>query len=99
MSFSTKVSQCLGVLLYRRHYAMLVFIIISVLDVVTGEIEVGECVHRYEERSNFIVGVQVHLHCAITNIDDMADKISLFTIDDLDPVSDLDRVLGETECH
>ena len=72
---------------------MLIFIIIPVLDVVTREIEVGEHVHRYEERSSFVIGVQDDLRCAIANVNDIADKTLLFAIDDLD------RVLGEMECY
>ena len=76
---------------------MLVFVVVPVLDVVTGEIEVGERTHGYDERRSFVVGVQVHFRCAIANVDDIADETLLFTIEDLDPVSDLDHVLGETE--
>ena len=64
---------------------------------ITGEIGVGERAHGYEERCSFIVGVQDNLRCATADVDDMASKTLLFTIDDFDPVSDFDRVLGETE--
>ena len=64
--------QCLGILLYRRHYAMLVFVIVLVLDMVTREIEVGERAHGYKERSSIIVGVQDNLCCSIANVDDIA---------------------------
>ena len=87
--------QCLGILLYRRHYAMLIFIIIPILDMVTGEIEVGEHAHRYEEGSCFIIGVQYDLCCAIANVDDIADETLLFAINNFDLMSNLDCVLGE----
>ena len=64
---------------------------------ITGEIEVGERTHGYEERRSFVVGVQDDLRCAIADVDDIADETLLFAIDDLDPVSNFDRVLGETE--
>ena len=76
---------------------MPVFVIVPVLDVITGEIGVGECVHGYEERCSFIVGVQDNLRCAMADVDDMAGKTLLFTIDDFDLVSDFDHVLGKTE--
>ena len=78
---------------------MLVFVVVPVLDVVTGEIEVGERVHTYEERSSFVIGVQDDLHYTIANVNDIADETLLFTIKDLDPVSNLDHVLGEMECY
>ena len=67
------------------------------LDVVAGEIGVGEPAHGYEDRCCFVVVVQGDLRCAVADVDDMADDTLLFTPGDFDPVSDLDRVLGETE--
>ena len=76
--------------------AMLVFVIVPVLDMITGEIGVGEHIHGYEERCSFIISVQDNLHCAIADIEDIANKTLLLAIDDLDLVLDLDCVLGGT---
>ena len=74
---------------------MLVFIVVLILDMVTGEIEVGEHAHRYEEGSCFVIGVQYDLCCAIANVNDIADETLLFAINNFDLMSNLDCVLGE----
>jgi hypothetical protein len=54
------------------------------LDVVAGEIQVGEHVLRHEKHRGIITA----------DVSRMADEALLFTGNHLDPVSDLDCVLG-----
>ena len=69
------------------------------LDMVAGGIHLCERTQRYEKRSGIVRGLQYDGRPAIADIDGMAEETLLFAVEDLDSISDLDRVLRESERH